>query len=261
MAKAEARDPLEKHIRMSTPGESARDRAYDLWMDRVAFWLMFAVVLFVWTATEFFDWLLDAPPRPWFMLTLFVGVASFAAWRAWRVRPQVMAMAQGARGELAMGQLLEELRGEGYRIFHDVDAGAGGNIDHVVIGPAGVFAVETKTISKPADRAAVVKYDGHRLEVDGRNPADFGDRDPLNQARAAAGRLRDILRDCTGRPTFVTPVLLYPGWWVEEPRNKADVWVRNPQRFIGCLRRQSRKLSVDDVEFFAANLTRCLRCT
>lgn len=48
----------------------------------------------------------------------------------------------GLRGERAVGKALEELP-PGYRVIHDLDIGRG-NVDHVVIGPSGVFAIETK---------------------------------------------------------------------------------------------------------------------
>lgn len=48
----------------------------------------------------------------------------------------------GLRGERAVGRALEALPPT-YRVLHDLDTGRG-NVDHVVIGPTGVFAIETK---------------------------------------------------------------------------------------------------------------------
>jgi len=56
--------------------------------------------------------------------------------------------------------------------------GDGFNVDHVLIGPAGVFTVETKTHSKPRGDARVV-FDGEAIQVAGMEP----DRDPVVQAR------------------------------------------------------------------------------
>jgi len=57
--------------------------------------------------------------------------------------PRVERWSQGARGEEDVGRALEAL-GDGWAVFHDIDTGRG-NIDHVVIGPAGLFTVETKS--------------------------------------------------------------------------------------------------------------------
>lgn len=49
---------------------------------------------------------------------------------------------KGIRGERRVAETLGEL-GPAYQTLHDIDTGHG-NIDHVVIGPTGVFAIETK---------------------------------------------------------------------------------------------------------------------
>ena len=54
---------------------------------------------------------------------------------------------RGATGEEEVGELLEGLGGE-WRVEHDVSLGRG-NVDHVLVGPAGVFTVETKSHPGP----------------------------------------------------------------------------------------------------------------
>ena len=43
-----------------------------------------------------------------------------------------------------MGKVLDRLRERGWFALHDVQLGRG-NIDHVLVGPAGVFTIETKS--------------------------------------------------------------------------------------------------------------------
>jgi hypothetical protein len=50
---------------------------------------------------------------------------------------------QGIRGEERVAGVLSGLEDDGFRVLHDVDVGRG-NADHVVVGPTGVFVVETK---------------------------------------------------------------------------------------------------------------------
>jgi hypothetical protein len=52
--------------------------------------------------------------------------------------------AQGAEGEETVGKILEGLREQGWCVIHDVSFGRG-NIDHIVVGPGGVFTIETKS--------------------------------------------------------------------------------------------------------------------
>jgi len=52
--------------------------------------------------------------------------------------------ARGAEGEEVVGKILEDLSAEGWLVIHDVSFGRG-NIDHIVVGPGGVFTIETKS--------------------------------------------------------------------------------------------------------------------
>lgn len=49
----------------------------------------------------------------------------------------------GIRGEERVAEVLAVLEGEGFSVIHDIDTGRG-NADHVLVGPTGVFVVETK---------------------------------------------------------------------------------------------------------------------
>ena len=132
----------------------------------------------------------------------------------------------GLDGELATGQELDRLMRHGCRIFHDVPAD-GSNIDHVVIGPTGVLAVETKAEHR-SDRGrgaedATVLFDGQRLRF-----PDHSETGYLEQARRQAEWLRDWLRAKLGDDVPVRPVLALPGWFVAR-RGDGSVSVVNPK--------------------------------
>jgi len=66
---------------------------------------------------------------------LFATPNSITAWQT------------GAQGELRTARLLEPLEGEGFRVLHDRKIpGSRANIDHIVIGPPGIYVVETKSL-------------------------------------------------------------------------------------------------------------------
>ncbi len=50
----------------------------------------------------------------------------------------------GARAETEVGQDLEKLHKDGFYVFHDWLPEGRGNVDHFVVGPQGVFAIEGK---------------------------------------------------------------------------------------------------------------------
>lgn len=258
-ARKDGRDPLIKYQRMRRPGQSLQERCFDLVFDGYMMWACIAVASLGIFIIELGQWLFDSRPQPGVYFLFFIVLTAIAIWKYRQATPQLESIHQGYRGEQMVGQLLEDLRVDGYQIFHDLDGGPGGNIDHVVLGPAGVFAIETKTYTKPAKREARIRYDGRKLQIDGRNPADFGQRDPLNQAQTAARRVHEIIQGCTGKSCFVKPVLLFPGWWVTEPRGDVAIWVLNPDRFIVRLRHEPVRLKPEQICMLAANLRRTLK--
>jgi Nuclease-related domain len=61
-----------------------------------------------------------------------------------RFKRDYSSWAQGAEGEEVVGEILEGILADGWQVIHDVSFGRG-NIDHVVVGPGGLFTVETKS--------------------------------------------------------------------------------------------------------------------
>ncbi|HEY7659903.1 MAG TPA: NERD domain-containing protein [Actinomycetota bacterium] len=50
---------------------------------------------------------------------------------------------RGIQGEERVAAVLAELEADGYEVIHDVEIGRG-NADHILVGPTGVFVIETK---------------------------------------------------------------------------------------------------------------------
>jgi hypothetical protein len=75
-----------------------------------------------------------------------LAVAALVAWRL-RFRPseQACTWQRGAQGERRTARLLDRLTRDGYVVFHDLAVpGSPANIDHLVIGPSGVFVIDSK---------------------------------------------------------------------------------------------------------------------
>jgi hypothetical protein len=73
-------------------------------------------------------------------------VAALAAWRL-RFRPseQARTWQRGAHGERRTARLLGRLTRDGFVVFHDLAVpGSPANVDHLVIGPSGVFVIDSK---------------------------------------------------------------------------------------------------------------------
>lgn len=134
---------------------------------------------------------------------------------------------QAIRAEQASAQELAASLAGDNRIIHDIQCGDF-NIDHVVVTPAGVFAVETKSRLKPpaGNGAPKVKYDGQTLDFGG-----WKESKPIDQADRQARWLANYLRKETGESFAVTAVLALPGWWVDRTARitPAMVQVINPK--------------------------------
>jgi hypothetical protein len=77
---------------------------------------------------------------------LGVAVAALVGWRL-RFRPseQARSWQRGAHGERGTARLLDRLTRDGYVIFHDLAVpGSDANVDHLVIGPTGLFVIDSK---------------------------------------------------------------------------------------------------------------------
>jgi hypothetical protein len=90
--------------------------------------------------------LLGSLLAPWLGLVLG-GLAALAA--GWGLRfkssPEAVAWRQGAAGERRTARLLAPLERHGWAILHDLAVpGSRANLDHLVIGPGGVFVLDSK---------------------------------------------------------------------------------------------------------------------
>jgi Nuclease-related domain len=85
----------------------------------------------------------------WCMASSLVVAALAAVAAGWGLRfrpsPDAVAWRRGAAGERRTARLLAPLERQGWAILHDLAGpGSRANIDHLVIGPAGVFVIDSK---------------------------------------------------------------------------------------------------------------------
>jgi len=119
---------------------------------------------------------------------------------------RVSAFFKGARGEERVASVLAGLPA-GYHVFHGLDGGGGlfmarsGDIDHVVVGPAGLFVIETKCW-----QGEITCGDGV-IRLDGRLPR----RDPVSQVRHSARRLAEWLAARLEHVPVVRPMVCFAG--------------------------------------------------
>lgn len=201
-----------------------------------------------------------ASQRLFIAAVLFVPVALVAFF----LGRKVIALAEtlwdyrlGFTGERVVGEELNQLLSQGFRVFHDVPFD-GFNLDHVVVGPPGVYCIETKARRKPADLKgsdkAAVTFDGEKLIY----PKGNWDTKALDQARRNARTLEKWLTDACGERIVAHAILTLPGWFVTR-RAVSDVNVLNPQEIKNSFPdRPKHPLLPDQIQRLAHQLTtRC----
>lgn len=188
-----------------------------------------------------------------------VGGLILNCWWVYRQFRQRRNNLLGYLGERAVGEWLDTLPRE-YRVFHDVpvDEGKGAfNLDHVVVGPTGLFAIETKTRRKGRAREG---FADHKVFYDGRQLIWpwAEDTHGLQQATNEAEWLTKWIRQMTGLDLAARPVLALPGWWVET-RTPGPVAVHNPKNLPSyILGKGTRTLDPQQIDLIARQLdSRC----
>lgn len=149
---------------------------------------------------------------------------------------------KGALGEMAVGRILERL-GPEWLVLHAVPVGSGSaDIDHVLIGPAGVFTLNTKNHSGQSVWVA-----GRTLMVAGRKTRH------LYNAGHEAARAAKLLSAAVGAAVEVTGVVV-----IMEPKSltiKArpeNAAVVSDTQLLRWLSRCQRQLGPRDVAQIAA---------
>jgi len=253
-SKKAKRSPL-KQQPLRLPGESLSDEREELLYSEVVTAAMVAVFAVLDAGLQWWQFLTDAPPRPVPATVLALGAVAWATFRVLRIRPRIHALNLGLSGERYVGQYLDAHKHPDWHVFHDVP-GTGFNVDHILVSPHGVFAVETKTYSKPAAGQTSVVYDGTKVLVNGHTP----DRDPVAQARAVRDWVRQLLFDTTAINYPVRGVVVFPGWYVESPKGglRPDVWVLNEKAFLKFVENEPATVKTEDVALAAARLVNYL---
>jgi hypothetical protein len=140
---------------------------------------------------------------------------------------------RGAEGEEHVGKVLEALAPDGWRVLHDVSLGRG-NVDHICIGPGGVFTIETKSHAG-------------RIRVGNINES------MLKQAYAQ----RKMVERITGMPAEA--LLVFSRAYLDRPVSRQrGVLVLPARMLVGHLARRDSRLGAAEVDRVYAQLLAAL---
>ncbi len=123
------------------------------------------------------------------IIELFIDRQLVRKWKA----------ARGLEGEREVFETLSKLP-DTYSVFRGLNTTNKYDIDFLVIGPTGVFAIEVKS------HKGILEFDGEKLKI---NSQHFKEKDILRQAFKNAMDLNSFLKEQAGIDIFVTPVIIF----------------------------------------------------
>lgn len=231
------KNPINIHL-LRSPGHSLLEKMEDISSDLFAYLLItpfISLFLYVYYTSSSKSKLLLIS----FILTYF-AVLFYIGYKLIKLSKEREKLRLGYDAELAVGQELNLLMQHCFYVFHDVNLKntiSEFNIDHVVIGNTGVFAVETKGRSKEinstGDYTYKVTFDGDKLIF-----PNHEEIKPVQQAKRQSIALQKWLTSAVGEPIKVKPVIALPGWFISTTK-KTDLSVingKNPDKFFNVFR-------------------------
>ncbi|WP_058834427.1 nuclease-related domain-containing protein [Luteimonas abyssi] len=190
--------------------------------------LALPMLFLIWATTQI-DWTqFRFRTQEALFLAGWVPLFGFGFWQYQRHLKRKEQARDGLLAERVTGIQLNRLTAKDCIVMHDLPCGKF-NIDHVVIAPRGIFAVETKSFRKPrhlpSQNKAKLTFDGETLQF-----PDFVTRAPIEQARRQASHLANLLREALDEPASVKPAVSLPGWYVEKTGagKSSEVFVFTP---------------------------------
>src|SRR5690554_3567774 len=237
-------------------GQSLDQRLHDLLDNEFVPWSIAVAAAFLLTVTEWLRYFTEAKPNPWLYSILTLVISAIAGFRIRKLVYEARLLKLGRDGERVVADHLQELAANGWRVFHDIQ-GDGFNIDHVVIGPGGIFTVETKTRSKPLGKPARIIVDQNGISVAG----SAASRDAIEQALAQSSWLARQLRSSTGQVFPVRAAIVFPNWYVARrtrPKSR-DPWVLEPKALVKWLKKERASLNDEQVAMATHHLARLIK--
>ena len=173
------------------------------------------------------------PPTAHGLGILFAVIAGTSMARAlWGRRQSTYSWASGAKGERTVAVRLAQLSSKGVLSIHDRRIpGSKANVDHIAVGPSGIYVIDTKVVSGKISARAIGPIWNRgpvKLFVGGRDKTK--DIEGMGRQVSAVKNALNDLPWATG--VTVTPMLALVGANVgilENPRQVQGVWVCWPK--------------------------------
>jgi len=144
---------------------------------------------------------------------------------------------RGAESEEEISEILQKLP-KSYAVFSDLTCPMG-NIDHVVVGPTGIFIIETKSHRGQVNASGA----GELLRGMGSFEKDF-----IKQVLSQCFWLKKQLADSTGRMPFVNPLIVFTHAFVKIYKPIKGVKVLNKKWILEHITQSKYKIRQEELD-------------
>lgn len=237
--------PPQQDKLLRPPGHSLSLRLEDL-SDNFSGWMMGAFLSSLFSVGVGFAQPSDGRAGPTGFFIVFALGAAGCTMMAWRTVREIRLHRLGLMGEQSIAEQLQAVLTQGYRVFHDVPGDGKWNVDHVVVGPSGVYAIETKARTNRPGRAG---ERDHEAVFDGRviQFPHYADAKAPEQAQRNAKWLANMLSKATGQRVSVRPIVALPGWWVTLKTN-SEIKILSGKQIAGFIVKEATSLSDKEIQ-------------
>lgn len=235
-------------------GQSLREEFDRLCEDRLMPYVFIPFFFLLIFAVESVQKIGRQPLSPQFWLIMSILITAYSGFQIFRLRPRLRRLRQGERGERRVAEILDRIRGKGFVAYHDLQE-KGFNIDHVVVGPTGIYAIETKAWNVFGSRT--INYFGENDLVIG-GKITLGR--PLQGARGSARAVRLQLEEHLHERYAVKALLVFLGdWRINREAIDTDVDIITANRLENYLEWQQPELTRKEIERVCSHLERSAR--
>ncbi len=160
---------------------------------------------------------------------------------------QLQKISRGEEGEKVVGAALDELCTEDYQTVHAIRRD-GCDIDHVLVGPSGVFVIETKYRS---GSGLITFRNGQGIFVGKQRKWNQAIKQAKNGARLVSGIVQQHCAVAGG----AWPVVVFVGKWrVADQWESTDVRVFTPETLKTYIRDLQPVLKRSEIDLIASQL-------
>lgn len=212
------------------------------WLTREQLLPIFLIMVVLWVvcAVEWTQRLAGQLPDPRFWTLLSLLVTVYAAFRIFRLRLPLPGITSDFSGDGEVANILRGIRPKGFVTLHDF-RGDDRKIDHVVVGPSGIYAIETKKRSG----SGMIEYGNEEaLVFAGR----IKDGLPLRHARDSASVVQSRLDEQSPDVYTVKALLVISGnWEIRRAHENPGVEVTTAARLAEYFEMQRPELSSREI--------------